>query len=286
MASLSHILLENRKKLQKEALQKAIRDYPGIPGDKGATDGQQLLYKDILLSDYLRMRFKDSSWSYRDLSSYGNTRSAEINAQRLYYPDSYKYCVVLKEDEYYNNGGCSNYIKVNTLSIVVVIVSRLIKDIHYHYSTPKYLHGKEFEKVELDEEYKESFFPRNVSTEEDITILSGKTIKDAVLRFGLNRKKGLYTEIGKIISIQLEDGSYYEFKGDKLPWHRFGDYSIDYGEHDSDGRSEFEGMQEQEDGTFEAKYSYIDYERDDPYADYSDDWKEMADEGAQFSWTE
>ncbi len=284
MGSISRLATEHREKQRKEALQKAIRDYPGIPGYKGTTTGQQLFFKDILLSDYLRMRYKDSSWNYHDSSSYGDTRWAEIKAQRLYYPDNFRCGVVLKENEYFNNGGDSNYRRINTLSIVVVIVSKLIKDIHFHYSTGMSHYGKEFDTVELDEEYKTTFFPRNASTAEDIALLGGKTIKDAVLRFGFNRKRGVYSENGKIISVQLEDGTIIELNGYKLPWHRFGDYSIDYGEHDHDGRSVFEGMEEQEDGTFEARYSYRAYEKCDPYSDYYDDWKEMAEEGAQFSW--
>ena len=274
MESLLRYIAKQKEKQVKEALQKAIRDYPGIPGNKRTTTGPQSLFKDILLSDFLRMKYVDSSWIYHD-------SGAKISAQIIYYPDKFKYEVTLKK-EYFNNGGSSNYIRLNSLSIVVVIVSKLIRDVHY--SAGMRRRGKEYEKYEIDQEDKVSFSPRNVSTAEDIALLNGKIIKDAVLRFGLNREKGVYSEKGKIIAIQLEDGTLYELHGNKLPWHRFGDYSIDYCERDPNGESEFEGMEEQKDGTFEARYSYRAYEREDPYADYYEDWEEMAEGGAQFSW--
>lgn len=128
------------------------------------------------------------------------------------------------------------------------------------------------------------FYSRTAATEEDIRLLNHLTIKDAVIRFGLNKWSGRYSKIGKIISVILLSGSEYKLHGDKLPWHRFGDKKTDYQRNDYQRTDVFDGFVKLEDGTYKATYENTFWDPDEYACDCMGEVDEMLEYGAQFSW--
>lgn len=114
------------------------------------------------------------------------------------YSDEYKDApalILTFEDSYYSKRDSFNYID---------------GDIYYKYEVPV-LKGKDY------------YYPRNKPTTEDLMVLRSADVVDAVIRFGLNKHTGEYSDVGKVISYILDDGTEYELHGEKLPY-RFDTY--------------------------------------------------------------
>ena len=189
------------------------------------------------------------------------------------------FTVRLSTNEYYNNGGSKGYVKKSVLSVVCAPEESAVK-------TTK---GKLYSFKVSPPGSRGIFFARNSATEQDILVLKDTAIKDAIVRFGLNPKTRKYSTVGKVYAFILDDGTEYHLHGEKLPWHRFGDYRTDvFSGADENGHFEFCGMEEEQDGTYTAKTHFIPHNTHlndpKPKDEWADDWKEMAEEGAQFSW--
>ena len=175
--------------------------------------------------------------------------------------------VKISNEEYYNNGGSSDFEK-KTIPYVCINTSKL----HKGESAPRIV--------------RRLFYPRYEATAEDLQKLEGLHIKDAVLRCGRNQKTGKYSDIWKYVSLILTDGTEYMLHGEILPWHRFGDSYLDYRFKDYQNNviEVFSEMKVLPNGKYQPVYDY--HYQSDNYlssSEVDDLIDDMREDGAQFS---